>query len=99
MIARPPRLADWLLALRVPAEWRDYVVGDLHEEFAARSAVAPRQARRWFWRQTLRCLLTPLPSPELRPRTPDDRPARDSRCSAGPFVPTKICQVEAGSSS
>ena len=78
MIARPPRLADWLLALRVPAEWRDYVVGDLHEEFAARSAGAPRQARRWFWRQTLRCLLTPLPSPEPRPRTPDARSARDS---------------------
>jgi predicted permease len=61
MSVRPPRLADWLLTLRVPAEWRDFVVGDLHEEFAERATVTPARARRWFWRQTWRCLLNPLP--------------------------------------
>ena len=77
MNARPPRLADWLLRRRVPAEWRDFVVGDLHEEFATRSAVALARARRWFWRQTIRCLITPLPAPD-RPATTAAAPGRDS---------------------
>ncbi|HEY7476083.1 MAG TPA: ABC transporter permease, partial [Vicinamibacterales bacterium] len=78
MTTRPPRVADWLLRRRVPAEWRDFVVGDLHEEFAARAAAAPARARRWFWRQTIRCLVTPLPAPEgeaQRSRAPGRRSA------------------------
>jgi hypothetical protein len=30
----PPRLAIWLLCRRLGDEWRDFVVGDLQEEFA-----------------------------------------------------------------
>jgi putative ABC transport system permease protein len=58
----PPRLALWLLALRLPAEWHDYVAGDLEEEFRARAAISPPAARRWYWRQTLRCLLVQPPA-------------------------------------
>jgi hypothetical protein len=36
------------------SEWRDFVVGDLEEEFKAR-----RRSVRWFWWQTIRCVLAP----------------------------------------
>jgi hypothetical protein len=56
----PPRLAMWLLALRLPDEWRDFVVGDLAEEFAERRADSRFAAHVWFWWQTIRCLIVPL---------------------------------------
>src|SRR5262245_57346539 len=63
MTPRPPAFALWLLTRRTPADWRDFVIGDLDEEFRDRHAISPAAARRWFWRQTLRCLVTPLPAP------------------------------------
>jgi putative ABC transport system permease protein len=57
----PPRLAIWLLTRRLPAEWRDFVVGDLEEEFATRSGDSPNAAHAWFWWQTMRCLVAPPP--------------------------------------
>jgi putative ABC transport system permease protein len=57
----PPRLAIWLLNKRLPAEWRDFVVGDLEEEFAARSGDSPVAAQAWIWWQTMRCLAAPPP--------------------------------------
>ncbi len=59
MTPQPPRLAVWLLALRLRAEWVDFVLGDLEEEFHARHSASPSTANRWFWRQTLRCLAAP----------------------------------------
>jgi predicted permease len=56
---QPPRLALRLLAWRLSADWHDFVVGDLQEEFRARATASPAAARRWFWRQTLRCLTAP----------------------------------------
>ncbi len=56
-----PRLAIWLLTRRLSAPWRDFVVGDLEEEFAKRSADSPVAARAWFWWQTMRCLAAPPP--------------------------------------
>jgi putative ABC transport system permease protein len=55
----PPRLAMWLLAKRLSTEWHDFVVGDLEEEFVARSRRSLSRARGWFWWQTLRCLAAP----------------------------------------
>ncbi len=64
----PPRLATWLLTRRLSAEWRDFVVGDLEEEFATRSGDSPVAARAWFWWQTMRCLAAPPPvRPNLLP--------------------------------
>jgi predicted permease len=57
----PPRLAIWLLTRRLSAEWRDFVVGDLQEEFATRSADSPAAGHAWFWWQTIRCLAAPPP--------------------------------------
>ena len=57
----PPRLAIWLLTKRLSAEWRDFVVGDLEEEFGTRSIGSPLSAHAWFWWQTLRCLAAPPP--------------------------------------
>jgi hypothetical protein len=55
----PPRLASWLLARRLSAEWRDFVLGDLEEEFTVRHAAAPLASWWWYWRQTIRCLARP----------------------------------------
>jgi putative ABC transport system permease protein len=57
----PPRLAIWLLSKRLAAEWRDFVVGDLQEEFATRLGHSPLAAHAWFWWQTLRRLAAPPP--------------------------------------
>jgi predicted permease len=57
----PPRLAIWLLTKRLSAEWREFVVGDLEEEFATRSGGSPVAAHAWFWWQTMRCLAAPPP--------------------------------------
>jgi predicted permease len=57
----PPRLAIWLLTRRLSAEWRDFIVGDLEEEFATRSGDSPVAAHAWFWWQTMRCLAAPPP--------------------------------------
>jgi putative ABC transport system permease protein len=55
----PPRLALWLLARRLPVEWRDFVLGDLEEEFHLRCDTSLSRARRWFWWQALRCFAAP----------------------------------------
>ncbi|PYQ74039.1 MAG: ABC transporter permease [Acidobacteria bacterium] len=57
----PPRLAIWLLTRRLSAEWRDFVVGDLEEEFGKRSGDSPVAGHAWFWWQTMRCLAAPPP--------------------------------------
>jgi len=51
-----------LLARRLSGEWREFVLGDLEEEFQTRAGTSPPAARRWFWRQTLRCLAAPPPT-------------------------------------
>jgi predicted permease len=58
-VIQPPRLASWLLLRRVPPAWREFVAGDLEEEFRARAAADPAAASRWFWRQAIRCALNP----------------------------------------
>jgi putative ABC transport system permease protein len=51
----PPALAERLLAITIrDAEWRDSILGDLAEEFAAVSTQLPSSAaRRWYWRNAL----------------------------------------------
>src|SRR5262245_24258552 len=63
MTLEPPRLAVRLLTWRLGHAWRDYVLGDLIEEFESRSEASVPAARRWFWRQTLRCLAAPPREP------------------------------------
>ena len=51
--SRPPRLAEWLVTLSLPARDRHVVIGDLFEEFAERAdRDGPAAARGWYWRQT-----------------------------------------------
>ena len=73
MKVNPPRFAIWLLSLRLRDEWREFVVGDLEEEFATRSGDSRLAARGWFWWQTLRCLLAP---PAGQPDTRQLEPRR-----------------------
>jgi putative ABC transport system permease protein len=70
MTTPPPRLAVWLLTQRLSDDWRDFVLGDLEEEFDGRAAASPRAARRWFWRQALRCAV----APPRRPRSSEASP-------------------------
>jgi predicted permease len=58
-----PRWSAALLSLRLAEAWREFVLGDLEEEFAGRSAVDPAAARRWLLWQTLRSLVSPPPGP------------------------------------
>ncbi len=60
-ISDPPRFAIWLLTRRLSAQWRDFVVGDLEEEFAKRTVDSTVAAHAWFWWQTMRCLAAPPP--------------------------------------
>src|SRR5260370_1110182 len=69
----PPRLAIWLLSIRLRDEWREFVVGDLEEEFETRSGGSRLAARGWFWWQTMRCLVAP---PTVRPHTRQLEPVR-----------------------
>jgi putative ABC transport system permease protein len=55
----PPRLAAWLLSVRMRDDEREFALGDLHEEFLdrlQRDGVA--RARRWYWYQALRSCFT-----------------------------------------
>jgi predicted permease len=61
--AHPPPLAVWLLTRRLSAEWREFVLGDLAEEFETRCGRSPAAARAWFWWQAIRCLAAPPPVP------------------------------------
>ena len=70
----PPRLAISLLAWRLAPEWRDFVLGDLEEEFQSRCLASRAAAWRWFWWQTIRCFCVP---PPVR-RAPQISPGRDS---------------------
>lgn len=53
MTARPPRLAGWLLRTILVDQDRDYIIGDLAEQY--RETVLPRSgwllAQLWYWRQ------------------------------------------------
>lgn len=76
MMSGLPRVALWLLSARLTPEWRDFVIGDLEEEFRARAAASPPAARRWLWWQILRCLLTRPPTSDLPLRREISRSGR-----------------------
>ena len=48
-----PALARWLLALATPARERQFLLGDVAEEYAWMivHGPGPRAARRWYWAQ------------------------------------------------
>ena len=66
-----PRFPAWLLRRRLSADWFEFVLGDLEEEFASRAARSPQAARLWLWKQTIRCLATPPRSHNVVPPLED----------------------------
>lgn len=67
---KPPRLAGWILRLRLSVEDREFAIGDVEEEFADRIERDGRaRARRWYWRQALRGLATRQPRRYQQPDT------------------------------
>src|SRR5262249_31249403 len=82
----PPGLATRMLGWRLAPEWRDFVMGDLEEEFHARAIVSRAAARRWYWRQAVRCVAAPPPRQALvQSGDPADIFHRSPR---GPFMRT-----------
>src|SRR5687767_6106131 len=54
MSGRSPLLARVLLHVFLPRRDREFIIGDLEEEFAGRaSRDGGKPARRWYWRQAL----------------------------------------------
>ena len=54
----PPRLARWMVAALVREPLREYLLGDLDEQFATQVCdVGPRRARRWYWSQSMRSIV------------------------------------------
>jgi macrolide transport system ATP-binding/permease protein len=54
MTGRPPRFAEWLIAMTAPPEDRAAMTGDLSEEFdAIRADAGAASAARWYIRQAL----------------------------------------------
>lgn len=62
-LPKPPRIAEWLTGVFLPADVDEAVLGDLMEEFAAVtvSSGAP-QARAWYRRQTVTTILRAGPN-------------------------------------
>jgi hypothetical protein len=52
----PPWLATKLLTGVIHSNDRDALLGDLHEEYAARASASPPAAARWYWNQAIRSL-------------------------------------------
>ena len=89
----PPSLPALLLSRRLSPEWREYVLGDLEEEFLARAAQSLSAARRWYWSQAVRCLLAPPKSSIVVDATPERDPfmrtlAADVRYAARVLIRT-----------
>ncbi len=77
----PPRLAGWLLRLILSGDRYESIAGDLEETFRVSRVplYGVRQARRWFWRETMSLALA-----RLRPHTIDLRPS--ARHRGGPML-------------
>ncbi len=73
---KPPRWATRVAGLRLPADRREFVLGDLDEEFKDRStARGRRDATRWYWLQAWRTAFGRHPR-LLGPLTPLEPPRR-----------------------
>ena len=70
---QPPRLGRSLLASLLPPRDREFVLGDLEEQFQSvvDSHVGLRGARRWYWKQIYLCLVR-----RGEPKLPRSRPPK-----------------------
>jgi predicted permease len=63
---KPPgifvRLHLWILSRRLSPAWREFVQGDLEEEFGRRRARGELRARLWLSLQTASCIVWPPPA-------------------------------------
>ena len=56
------RLVEWLLRQRLAAEWSEFVLGDLEEEYHRRRRRSAFDASIWLLRQAAVCLMSAMPS-------------------------------------
>ncbi len=71
----PPAAARYLLRLFLRRDEREFILGDLEEEYRTDvlPRLGPRAARRWYWSQVLRSL---RPAQVLPPRKHRTRPEK-----------------------
>ena len=82
----PPRFARWLLERRLPEPEREFIVGDLLEEFARRQLRdGSPDARRWFWREVLRLIPRSWPAPDAAQALHDPSQKRTMDSIIGTF--------------
>lgn len=65
--AVPPRVAQWIISVASPVAEREFLLGDIEEQFAERAGEDPAAARRWYWRQAKRTLAHRLGRPTGTP--------------------------------
>ncbi|MGI9629205.1 MAG: ADOP family duplicated permease [Longimicrobiales bacterium] len=65
---RPPRIAELIVGLLIPSDYREEHLGDLEEGFSRRLATSKRDATRWYWRQAMKSVVPGL-AMRMRSRT------------------------------
>ncbi len=82
---RVPRLAEILLRAALPDDRREFVMGDLEEEYQERcDQRGPWAARLWYWRQLVGSIAAARSKPRTAPHHRSDPPVR-SRASSTLF--------------
>jgi predicted permease len=66
LLSTPPRAARWLLERLLSRDEREFILGDLEEEFRTRISESgdARAARRWYWSQAARLITFRPPAAE-----------------------------------
>jgi len=64
---KPPRVARWLLFVLLPRKNREFILGDLDEDFhrLVKQPFGLAGARRWYWTQAWKCVARPEPPDRL----------------------------------
>ncbi len=73
-MTRPPRVAVWLIEATVAEPAREFLLGDLDEQFGRLAPGDGRRASRWYWRQALSAAWHVGVRGRRNPRNPHRRP-------------------------
>ncbi|RPI20082.1 MAG: ABC transporter permease [Acidobacteria bacterium] len=77
---QPPRVARWLLSVLVPRKNREFILGDLDEEFhrLVEEPFGLPGAHRWYWKQAWKCVANPVPPDRLEKKQPESTGIMDT---------------------
>jgi putative ABC transport system permease protein len=84
----PPKLARWILQLMVPLKVREFLLGDLEEEFRKRvDSDGLRKARYWYWIQILHWIF---------PKKPKSNKAHPEKSKGDAWISTFLSDAKYG---